>query len=1099
MFHLHYDTRLDALADSLASMLARPDPAQLLQPQTVLVPQPGLQRWLVQRLAERHGIAANLEFLAPAQLAWRLLRAAHPDLPMQSGFDRDVLRWRILGLLDTQALTDLQLAALIAAEPAALRRFQLAGHFADLFQRYQAYRRDMLEAWERGEAPDDTQAQLWRTLVADSDEPPRSRLLADFLHDHIETDAPPPCLPLRLFAFGCINVSPDVLRLLGVLGRHCELHFLMPTPCREYWGDVPDRRDLRARLGEFGGSAFDEPANPLLVALGGVGRDFVAQLFSYDEVQPDAETEANAEEPPRGTLLKGVQADVITLQAPASERRLPQPDADDVSLQVHSCHSPLREVQVLHDRLLDLFERMPDLQPRDIAVMMPDIARYAPCVDAVFSAVGVDDPRYIPWTVADRPGDSVHAVSVLFDRLLDLPTSRLTLDDVLQVVAVPAVMRACALDAADLQRLHDWAVQAGIRWGEDEHDREALDLPPFREFSWRFGRERLLLGYLLGDDDDDDLVEGIAPLTDIEGQRAAALGQLLRVQRVLCHLRAAQRVPRTPAQWQGLLNTVLDRLLPDDEGDRDEQCARDAVRTALAALAENARAGGFAQTLDWMSVRAFVREQLNTGSGGQRFLAGGVNVCGMVPLRNVPFRVICVLGMDAQAFPRRDPADALSRLHADVLAGRRRPGDRSLRDDDRYLFLQTLMAARDVLYLSYTGTDLRDGSAREPSVVLAELVDIVTTQYFEDAKAARAALITSHPMQPFARVLFDASGTRHFTYRSEWLAAATTQLTRATPPPFADMAWPATTAPRVAFDELRRFFAAPQREFLRRQIGAALEPDALNTPDREPLVDDPMQRAAVDRRLIHLLMREDHAASDAAARQARLRAQGLLPPLALGDQTYAQAMHDVGPQAAAWRRWRDGAAAPAATPFELPLPSGRVLEGVLQSLEPNGYADWVGRANSARRWFDWWLGALVACALQDGTACIAFGRDADDLQLPLQPVMPGAQRAVQLLDELLDLRDEGMRAPLPLPPRSAWVYARLLADGKPDAYAFDKAGETWGGVHVFAGESTDPWIATALRGAAPFDLEAGPVAERFRGLTQRIYSPLWNALLGEQA
>jgi exodeoxyribonuclease V gamma subunit len=866
----------------------------------------------------------------------------------------------------------------------------------------------------------------------------------------------------------------------------------MPTPCREYWGDVPDRRDLRARLGEFGGSAFDEPANPLLVSLGGVGRDFVAQLFAYDEVQPDIESDADANEPPRTTLLQRVQADVITLSAPDPADGPAVPAPGDVSLQIHSCHSPLREVQVLHDRLLDLLEHTPGLQPRDIAVMMPDIARYAPCVDAVFGAIDAGDPRYIPWTVADRPASEAHAITALFDRLLDLPASRLELDDVLEVIAVPAVMRACALEGADLQRLHGWAVQAGIRWGEDEHDREAQGLPPFREFSWRFGRERLLLGYLLGDDDDDSLVEGIAPLADIEGQRAAALGQLLRVQRLLRRLRAAQRVPKTPRQWQRLLNRALGELLADDSGEADEQRALGQLRAALAALAENAHVGGFEQPLDWTSVRAFLREQLDDLAGAQRFLAGGVSVCGMVPLRNVPFRVICVLGMDAQSFPRRDPADALSRLHADVLAGRRRPGDRSLRDDDRYLFLQTLMAARDALYLSYTGIDLRDGSEREPSVVLSELLDIVATHYFADAKAARAALVTQHPMQPFARALFDGAHTRLFTYRREWQAAAAAPMTRAALPPFADMAWPTEPSLRVAFDDLQRFFRAPQREFLRRQVGAALEADALDTPDREPLVEDPRQRADVDRQLVRLLLRDDHAASDDTVHHAQLRAQGLLPPLALGEQAYAQAMDDVGPQAAAWRRWRAGQPLPPAMRFELSLPSGRVLEGVLPGLETGGYAGWVGRANSARRWFDWWLGALVARALHDGIRCVAFGRKADDLLLPLVPAMPAKAEVLRLLDVLLEIREQGLASPLPMPPRSAWTFMHSLANGKPEGYSLDKAAGTWDGAYQFSGESADPWIATALRGASPFD-HADRQA-RFMALAQDIDGPLWTAL-----
>ncbi len=1084
MFHLYYDTDLDCLADRLGSLLARRDPAQLLRPQTVLVPQKGLERWLVQRLAGRHGIAANLEFIAPAQMVWRVLRTLHPDLPAHSRFDREVLVWRLLELLERLPAQAPAVAALVGGDPQPLRRFQLAAHLAHLFERYQAYRRDLLEDWRRGGESGDAQAVLWRALVEGTPEPPRSRLLGDFLQRYGADDAvAPPGLPSRLFAFGCINVSPDVLRFLGILGRHVELHFFLPTPCREYWGDIPRRHDAAAQLREHGGGFFDQPANPLLVSMGGLGRDFVAQVFGYDEVQPDIETFADDTEPPRDTLLHRLQADVITLQAPRSDEAAGAPDPDDDSLQVHVCHSPMREVEVLHDRLLDLFQRHEDLEPRDVAVMVPDLGTYAPCVDAVFGALSAHDARFIPWTVADRPASQAHALSAMFLDLLDMPASRLGLEEVLEILAVPAVARAGGLDGADLEALRKLAVAAGICRDEDAGDRQAQGLPAYHEFSWAFGRERLLLGYLLGHDAEAgaDLAFDIAPLTDLEGARAVALGQLLRVQRLLRQWRDQARQARTPAQWQRLLNRLLDALVPDTD-ERDESRALESIRAALAALGDGAQWAAYTGALDWRSVRDFLRGQLAEAPVHQRFLAGGVSVCGMVPLRNVPFRVICVLGLDAASFPRQDPADAMSRLYADALADRRRLGDRSTREDDRYLFLQTVMAARDVLHLSHVGIHPRDGSRIEPSVLVSELLDTACSGYFADAEAARAALVVTHPMQPFSRRLFDGNDARLFTYRHEWLATARAAFGQARQVRFADVAWPVDEVPgRVDLADLQQFFGAPQRYFLRQCVGLALAGVEDGGADREPLVDEAMTRAVRERGLLDRLLHED---LDVDATRRWARAHGWLPPLALGEKVHADSFAEVAPQARIWRSRAGGETPPEAQVFELALPSGRVIEGRLPHLDSTGMASWVGNANNAKNWMHWWLEALVARARFDGVDCLAFGHGHDRLPMPLAPRMPSSKGAVTLLDGLLDIHQEGLARPLPLPPRSAWAWVRDAATRKePDAAkSLDAARKEW------EKESADPWIATALRGIDPL---ADP---RFGELALEVYGPLWDAL-----
>ncbi len=690
MFHLFYGNDLRGLARELGEHLRRPC-TNVLVPDIVLVPQAGMRRWLEIELAESLGIVANVDFRLPGEFINTLLAAGAGSRPRHGAFDREVLRWRLMPLLAQLASEPVgaPIAHYLRGDAAQLRRQQLAREFAAALERYQAYRRDVLREWEAGGSPHDWQAEAWRRLARTTDEPHRARLIDAFLARYAGSTDAPANLPERLSVFGCLGLSPDALRVLGVLGRHCDVDFYLPSPCIEYWGD---ERAPRERL-RAGASPLEAPAQPLLASWGRVGREVFEQVFSYEEVQP-ADEVACVREPARTTLLGRIQSDILHLQAPDPDARLQHLDPDDVSLRAHECHSPLREVQVLHDHLLALFERDPTLKPRDIAVMVPDVAAYAPVIDAVFGALPAGDFRRIPYTVADLAAGDEHPVTRLFLTLLSLPVSRWGVSDVLDLLAVPAVMRRHGLDADTLERLGHWFELAGVRWGLDAGTRVAFGAGNYRAFTWAEGIERLLLGYATGNDTES---AGIVPVPAVEGSAATALGQALLVLRELEQLATAQRTPRPAASWQALYQHALDALLPDAGADQDERRARALVRGAIAALADGAAAGSCDEALDWQCVREFLAERLAEPDPRQRFLGGGVSFCGMVPLRAIPFRVIALLGMDDAAFPRREPANGINRLEQDLRQARR-PGDRSVRDDDRYLFLQVLTSAADALH-----------------------------------------------------------------------------------------------------------------------------------------------------------------------------------------------------------------------------------------------------------------------------------------------------------------------------------------------------------------------------------------------------------------
>ena len=443
-FRLYHSNSLDVLAGLLSAELRAPAPGQpLLAPDTILIPQVAMRRWLQATLAAQHGIAANLEFLTPGEFVGRAL-AANPGPEGAAGEDLDAerLRWHLYAALRDPALRAqpamAQLAGYLGDED-PLKPWTLAGELAGVFGKYQAWRRDWLLRWEAGADPNDPQAILWRAVAGGRAH--RARRIQAYLARFGGADSAVPAgLPSRLFVFATLNVSPDVLRVLATQARAGTLHFYLPTPTKAYWGDL---QSLGARL-RAGNEPFPEDVgeNPLLRDWGAAGRDFMALLGSYEVVHPSgeiaayADPEAASDKP--DTLLRRMQSDLFHRRATPAGPLRTEVDVGDNSLQFHACHTRLRELQVLHDRLRALLEDKrfdPPLQPREIAVLAPDIDPYVPYLDAVFGGQGRGET--IPWAMADASPLAGEPLAAAFLRLLALPVSRFGVDEILDLLASP--------------------------------------------------------------------------------------------------------------------------------------------------------------------------------------------------------------------------------------------------------------------------------------------------------------------------------------------------------------------------------------------------------------------------------------------------------------------------------------------------------------------------------------------------------------------------------------------------------------------------------------------------------------------------------------
>ena len=1076
MFRLHTSNDAARLADALGERLhaSRGHP---LVPARVLVPQAGLKRWLQVRVAKRLGVIANVEFTPPAQFTWELLRAARPDLPRHSPFDVEVLRWHVHGLLgerlDGAALAPLREYLESGGDP--LRRYALSFELARAYERMQGYRRDTLLAWERGEG-DDWQAELWRRLLPRVAGVSRAARVDAWLRafdpeyppGRFDEKPAPPGLPDAFACFACANVSPDVLRMLAVAGLHCDVDFYLPLPSRGYLGDTPrSRREVRARLLETDGGGTPDGSG-LITSLGGAAAEFVELLYGYEHVQPHEESDLFEEHIARDTLLGRVRDDILDHRAARDDERMALPDD---SLQFHACHTALREVQTLHDRLLAMFAADPSLQPRDVAVMMPDVAGYRPAIEAVFGGVPEHDARFIPYNLGDVAASAAHPAVRLFLALLDAPASRWKCSEIVDVLAVPGVMRRLDLDAAQLEQLSKQLRESGVRWGEDERARAQTG--GYREFSFAFGLDRMLAGFACGDGDGDGaLVAGVAPLPGVEGAAFARMDALLAVLAAWRKLREWSSRAMEPAEWQRRLNALFDGLYAGDSDDLAETRALERVRGALAELVEQTGAASV-QSLPWHDLRAFLRERLDQPDQRQQLFAGGVTFCGMVPLRVVPFRVICLLGMDEASFPRRDPS-GLDPLGADRRAGRARHGDRSVRDDDRLLFLQLIAAARDVFYVSWIGRDAHTNEPLAPSVVVAELMDALREGYLSRDEAARAAqdalLPRVQPLHPFDAALFDAGAPQ--SYRKEWLAAAGAPATGAANTAFVpDAPLPQADVLRTAaltLDALRRFLLDPARGFLEQGLGLVL-PHDRDDPDDEPLSPtDGLTRWSLTRALL------DFGEGNASGQRDLLRARGQLPPGALGDE----ALRDAHVQADALRAevlaFTAGAAPLAAASLRVDWEDGTSLEGAPVERYPAGFLHVRAGAIDGRHVLRAWLDALLCAAAGVDEPVVLVGLADHDACAFVLPRLARAEAREQLR-ALIELHRDGRRAPLPFFVCTSWLHA--LASAKAER----KGGGAPAAIDITTFEKAARDAASENGFGGPNEFESDAVCIAWRG------------------
>ncbi|MGB3052836.1 MAG: exodeoxyribonuclease V subunit gamma [Polyangiales bacterium] len=720
--------RTENLADALASLI-RKKPLGPFENEVIVVQSRGMERWLTLALAERLGIWGNPSFPFPRAVIEEVLERAIGRSDEAPAYSPDRLKWTIARLLEESAPQKLLPYLGAEADPDRLLRF--AASLSAVYDDYVVYRPELLSTWADGATPG-WQPELWHRVaraLGPHDLASRIQLALPKLRGGLDTSE----LSLeRLHVFALETIPPLFLQFFNALSHSVPTTLYVLEPSSEYLGDV--------LLSPEGQASRDGHA--FLSNVGRLSRNFQQVLLSVDQ-ELGGQTEAY-QPPVRANLLGSLQADMFEFRSPPASAERPVHDSSDSSITLHACAGPMREAQVVYETVQGALEDDPTLLPEDILVMAPDLETYAPVFRAVF---GQEGRHRIPYEVHDRLTRDDAPFYDDFLAVLDVLGSRFSVLDLLPLIDADSMRADFRFSPEERARLTELLAAAGIRWGIDAEHRAELEFPAEPLHTWRAGFGRLFLGFA-SSPEDTGVFEGLLPRGAPSLEDAALVARLSRLGETLFEVRHHTRHPRSMGDWAELLGRLCASLFSEDD---QWTAAVRVVREALRSLKESAEQSGYDGALPLRTIRKELAGLLLKETPAVGFLRRGVTIAELVPLRPVPFRLVCLVGMSEESFPRAD-----KRLSFDKTRDSQRPGDRNKRHDDRHAFLQAILCARDRLIITFGAPSAGSRDVASPSPLLWELRETVN-RYYQGPDGAPLLEPSAHPRHGFDASYFDGS------------------------------------------------------------------------------------------------------------------------------------------------------------------------------------------------------------------------------------------------------------------------------------------------------------------------------------------------------
>lgn len=1114
---LHRADRADALVEGLAGLLATP-PDDPFARDVVVVAATGVERWLAQRLSHRlgsseaagaGGICAGVDFLRPRHLITEVAGRVDDD-----PWSPSRLTWSVLAILDAEldepwlrVVAD-HLGHDLPDDERLLRRsrrYSTARRTAGLLHGYALQRPWMVEAWRAGEDVDGAgsalpeecrwQAELFRRLGQELGPQPApdqrlARAAALWRSGEVVADVPD-----RLSLFGHTRMPWAELDVVCALGAHREVHLWLPHPSRERW----EHRAPSATIPNALAGTLARPRRRSEHRRETTGNRFLASCArDVDELQAALTSVAGrvdhlptAERPL--TLLGRLQHDLVrdADESPGLARAA-APSVEDRSVQIHACHGPARQVEVLREVVVGLLQDDPGLEPRDIVVMCPDVETFAPHIEAAFgsrSTVATGHPGHgLRVRLADRSAASVNPVADALRRVVAiLAGGRGTATQIRDLLSLGPVRRRFGLTDDDLEQLDAWMLETAVRWGLDSRSRARWGLDGLAANTWRAGLDRLALG--VATDLDGPRPSQVLPVDDLSSTQIALVGRVTEAVSRLVHIDERAEGPLALPGWCDLLDHAVEALTdtPPAESWQCEQVHRliGELRTSGAAATGADPSGA----LSSVEVAAVLDDVLAPRPTRANFRTGSLTVCTMVPMRSVPHRVVCLLGLDADAFPRTPTP-----LGDDVLARHPLVGERDATGEDRQLFCDAVLSATQTLVITYTGASEHTGRALPPATPVGELLDQLERSVPD--VGIRSRVVTAHPLQSFDERAFvpgallptedGATSAAPFSFDRAGFAGAraSRRPPRPVTSPFLEQSLPDLDRDVVTLEELRTFVAHPVRTFVRSRLDLQLAYEQEPPGDDIALSVDSLEQWQIEDRLLRAVL----AGADGYVAEQDVRRSGILPPGLLGDAVLERARRRASPLVALSLPLRQEPA--HAVDVDVTLPDGRRVVGTVGGVRAGHGLDVVASRLLGRRLTVPWVDTLALSASGGARPFHLIGRvpgggrAAQPGRVTLRAPDPG--EALGHLSDLVDLWSAGMRAPLPLPLKTSERLADTLRRRTPEVAASFAARE-WEGSFDIEGENSEPYHRLVFGADAPYSVPADLGLER---LATRLWFPL---------